>query len=392
MASKGIQSRKTTRKLTAILSADVVGYSRLMGDDEEATIETLTAYRKVLYSFIQHLLRLLRSVGWRRCSRYLAIALLLTWGGLAAGVAQAAAPELTKPVRIGALTTSWGPTPAVVGLRDGLVALGYRENRDFVIGTRFVSGDKSALPFAAKELVQGGVDIIFPIYTSAVVAVQRATRDVPVVFVVEGDPVRAGLVSSFARPGGNITGVTGENTVLAPKRLEVFKKMIPGLSKVLFVYDGGDVSSVAQAEAYREAGGRLGIELVEQAVRTRSQAEAALSTIRMGDVDGIISPLDPLFNIPGLVAEASAKKGMPTMFPDLFMIDHGGLASYAPSDYSLGRQAARIVDKIIRGVKPADIPVEVNNDIEFAVNLKTAKALGLKIPPEVLYQATRIVR
>ena len=322
----------------------------------------------------------------------LATLLLLTWGGLPAGVAQAAAPALPKPVRIGALTTAWGPTPASVGLRDGLVALGYRENVDFVIGTRFVSGDISALPAAAKELVQGGADIIFAPGTNTAVAVQRATRDVPVVFWVAGDPVHAGLVSSYARPGGNITGITGDNTLLAPKRLEFFKKLVPRLKKVLFVYDGGDFSSVAQAEAYRAAGDRLGIELLEQAVRTRSQAEAVLGKIGRDGVDGIVAPLVPLLNIPGLVLEATAQKGIPTMFLGAFMVELGGLASYGPDFASSGRQAARLVDKIMRGVSPAEIPVEVNNDIEFSINLKVAKALGLKIAPEVLYQAHRIIR
>ena len=297
-----------------------------------------------------------------------------------------------RPVIIGALTTSWGPTPAVVGLRDGLVKLGYQEDEHFIIGVRFVSGNLAELPVAAKELVQGGVDILFPAGTSAAVAVQRATRDVPVVFWAAGDPVHAGLVSSYARPGGNMTGVSGGGTLLAPKRLEFFKKLVPRLKKVLFVYDGGDFSSVAQAEAYRAAGGRLGIELLEQAVRTRSQAEAVLGKIGRDGVDGIISPFQPYLNIPGLVVEASAKKGIPTMFQSPFMVELGGLASYGPDLVSSGRQAARLVDKIMRGVNPADIPVEVNNDIEFFINLKVAKALGLKIAPEVLYQAHRIIR
>ena len=316
--------------------------------------------------------------------------LILLAACLLAGVAQAARYE--APVKIGVLTLAWGPTPGTEGLREGLMALGYRDNVDFVIGVRFVSGDISALPVAAKELVRGGVDIVFTVGMSEAVAVQRATRDIPVVFWVEGDPVHAGLVSSYPRPGGNMTGITGVSTLLAPKRLEIFKKLVPRLIKVLFVYDGGDVSSVAQAEAYRAAGGRLGIELVEQAVRTRSQAEAALGKIGRDGVVGIVAPGDVFLNIPGLVLEAAANQKIPTMFLGAFMVELGGLASYGPNYESSGRQAARLVDKIMRGVKPADIPVEVNNDIEFAVNLKVAKALGLKINPQVLYQATKIIR
>ena len=307
-------------------------------------------------------------------------------------VAGGAAPAMAKPFRIGALTASWGPPPAVVGLRDGLVALGYRENRDFVIGTRFTSGDASTLPAAARELVALGVDVIITNENSSALAARRATSSIPIVFTLVDNPVKIGLVRSYARPGGNITGVADDNTLLAPKRLEIFKQLVPRLNKVLFVYDGGDVSSVAQAKAYRAAGGRLGIVLVEQAVRTEAQAKVALAGAGRDGVDGIVAPIDPLLNIPGLVLEATAKKGMPTMFPVQFMVESGGLASYAPNDFSSGRQAARLVDKIMRGVKPADIPVEVNNDIEFAINLKVAKALGLKIDPQVLYRADRIVR
>ena len=314
----------------------------------------------------------------------LVVACLLLAGG--------AAPATATPFRIGALTNSWGSTPSVAGLRDGLVALGRRENQDFVIGNRFTSGDISAMPTAARELLQIGVNVILAVGLNAALAAQGATREVPIVFTLVDDPVRARLVSSFSRPGGNVTGVVDSNTLLAPKRLEVFKKMIPGLSKVLFIYDGGNPDSVGRATAYRGAGKRLGIRLVERAVSTEAQAAAVLTGVVKGDVDGILGPVNPDLNIPGLALKTAQTKGIPTMFAGAFWIEQGALASYAPGYYASGRQAARLVNKIMRGTKPADIPVEVNNDIEFAVNLKIAKALGLKIDPQVLYQADRIVR
>ena len=306
--------------------------------------------------------------------------------------AGAAALKHGEPIRIGALTTSWGPTPEVVGLRDGLVALGYQEDEHFDIGVRFTSGDKPKLSEAARKLVEFGVDVIFAVGTPAAMAAQGATENIPIVFVAVGDPVRSGLVESYARPGGNTTGVADNNTALAPKRLEMFKLLIPRIRKVLFVYDSTEPGTVARAAAYRGAGARLGISLVERVVQTEAEARAVFATVENGQVDGLLAPELLSGNIPGLVVETAVRKGIPSMFGGAFYVDLGGLASYGPGEYSMGQQAARLVKKIMRGVSPAEIPVEVNNDIEFTVNLKTAKALGLKIPPEVLYRATRIVR
>src|SRR5690242_1514560 len=137
--------------------------------------------------------------------------------------------ERNKPIRIGALSDSWGPTPGVVGLRDGLKELGYRENKDFVIGVRFTQGDIAALPQAARELVKQGIDIFFTNNPAPAKAAQRATNKIPIVFYGAGDPIRLGLIKSFAHPGGNVTGVEDLDIELDSKRLEIFKEMIPGL-------------------------------------------------------------------------------------------------------------------------------------------------------------------
>ncbi|MBI3797353.1 MAG: hypothetical protein HY268_10365, partial [Deltaproteobacteria bacterium] len=191
----------------------------------------------------------------------------------------ARAEERNQPVKIGVLTASWGPTPEVVGLRDGLLELGYRENEQFVLGVRFTQGDLTALPGAARELVQYGVDIIVADYGHSARAAQMATSQIPIVFIGESDPVGLGLTQSFARPGGNITGVTGLHLELSPKRLEVFHEIVPGLKRVLYLYGAADDAAVAQARAYREAARRLGIELVEQAVQAQEEAQATLAQI-----------------------------------------------------------------------------------------------------------------
>ena len=328
----------------------------------------------------------------RRCLLPLGFALflLLVSGGLLAGGARAA--ERAGPIRIGALTDSWGPTPGVVGLRDGLQELGYREGEQFVIGVRFTQGDVAALPAAARELVQQGVNLLFATNESAAKAAQMATTEVPIVFTAVGDPQGLGVVQSFARPGGNTTGVTGLTLELVPKRLEVFREIIPGLKRVLFPYNPAEVYAAAEIRVLRDAARRLGIVLVEKAVRTQDEAQATLTQIRKGEVDGILAPRGISLNITGFVLEATSKMGIPTMFNSSWYVERGGLASYNPNEYESGRQAARLVDKILKGANPGGIPVEVNTTIEFAINLKTARGLGLTIAPEVLYRADRVFR
>ena len=179
----------------------------------------------------------------------------------------AGAAEGDGPILIGALNDSWGPTPAEVGLRDGLVALGYREQEQFVIGIRFTRGDTDALPAAARELVEQGVHILFTSQPGAAVAAQRATTRIPIVFTDVGDPLGLRLMQSFAHPGGNITGVTTLGAELAPKRLEVFQALVPGLRRVLLPYNPAHPYATTEIKVYREAARDLGIVLIEKAVQ-----------------------------------------------------------------------------------------------------------------------------
>jgi putative ABC transport system substrate-binding protein len=322
----------------------------------------------------------------------MALVVLLVSGALLSGDARAA--ERAGPIRIGALTESWGTTPPIVGLQDGLLALGYRENEQFVLGVRFTQGDQTALPAAARALVHYGVDLIFADSVPAAKAAQMVTTRIPIVFIqLGGNPVELGLIESFDRPGGNITGISTLDVELGPKRLEVFRELVPGLHRVLFSYDLNDASGVAAARLYRESARRLGMVLVEQAVQTQAEAQAALTQLRKGEVDGILVPNNVSLNIPGFIVESAEQQGIPTMFHGAFWVDQGkGLASYGPDDPGLGRQAARLVDKILKGTKPAEIPVEVISRTGFVINLKVAKTLGLTIAPEVLYRADRLVR
>jgi putative ABC transport system substrate-binding protein len=295
-------------------------------------------------------------------------------------------------IKIGALTESWGPTPAIIGLRDGLQELGYRENEQFVIGVRFTQGNPAELAEAARDLVRRGVDIIVTAEGgNTAKAAQAATNRIPIVFVGGSDPVGIGLVQSLARPGGNITGTADLDIELGPKRMEIFRELIPGLKRMLLPYDATNAYAVAQLPAYRDAARRLGLTLVERPLRTEEEAQAELAKIRKGEVDGIFSPRFLSLNIPGFILDTAQKQRLPTMFHGFFFVERGGLAAYSAADSQLGRQAARLVDKILNGAKPADLPVEQPTTFELVINLKTAKALGLAIPPSVLLRANRVI-
>jgi len=307
-------------------------------------------------------------------------------------IADSRAAERATPIKIGVLTDSWGPTPGVVGLRDGLEKLGHRENKDYVLGIRFTQGDVTALPAAARELVKQGIDVLFTSNPASAKAAQAVTKNIPIVFYGAGDPIGLGLIQSFARPGGNITGITDIDLELDGKRLEVLKEMIPGLKRVMFSYDPSETFSTAQAKNFRDISPHLKITLIEKPVRSQEEAKAIFASLRRSDVHGIVVPRSLSFNIPGFALEAMSQRRIPTMFVTVWYVENGGLASYGSNYHESGRMAARLVDKIIKGEKPAEIPVEVNHHIEFVVNLKAANASGIKIAPEALYKANRIIR
>jgi putative ABC transport system substrate-binding protein len=301
--------------------------------------------------------------------------------------------QRSRPVKIGALTAGWGPSLEVVGLRTGLRELGYREDIDFVIGVRFTQGKAADLPAAARELIRLGVDVLVADGTGdAAKAAQAAAQDrVPIVFIGTADPVARGLVRSLARPGGNITGVASLDGALGPKRLEIFRQIVPRLARVLLPYDAAEPAFDQMLAVYRAAARRLGLILIEKPVRTEDEARVAVAEMRKGLADGIVTPSRLSLNIPGFMLEAAVRHVVPTMFNDVFFVERGGLASYAANHTELGRQAARLVDRIIKGAQPADLPVEQPTKFELVINLKAATALGLAIPPPVLLRADRII-
>ena len=296
-------------------------------------------------------------------------------------------------IKIGGLTESWGPTTAIVGLRDGLQERGYRENKDFVIGVRLTQGSLSELPQAARDLVAHGVDVIVASGEGqAPKAAQMATSRIPIVFLGASDPVAAGLVKSIARPAGNLTGIADPDFELVPKRMEIFRELVPRLRRILLVYDATNAEAIRRLGVHRDAARRLGLTLVERPVQTEEEARAIIGGAQKSEVDGLFDPRLLTLNIPGLLMELALQRAMPTMFYDSFFVDRTGLASYGANSYELGRQAARLVEKILKGAKPADLPVEQPTKFGLVLNLRTAKALGLTIPQSLLLRADRVIQ
>lgn len=310
---------------------------------------------------------------------------LLTAGGPAAG-------QDIAPARIAVLTTSFGLVPHVAGLREGLAALGYREGDDFVLQVRFTEGDQTSVERAVGAAIWSGADLIFAIGARPALAAREMTRRIPIVFAGVADPVGLGLIQTLDRPGANVTGVADREVEVGARRLEIFKDLVPGLRRVLYVHDANDAVSLALAAVYRDTGRRLGVEVLERPVSSEAEVDAVLRQVRRGDVQGIIGPPHSSFNVPGSVLDLAGRRRLPTLGGTTFWAEVGALVSYGASVHDAGRHAAHLVDRVLRGDDPARIPVHVNTRIELSVNEQTARTLGLAIAPDVLDHADRVFR
>jgi len=253
--------------------------------------------------------------------------------------------------------------------------------------------DEKRLPELARELVQAGVDVIVANGTVAAQAARSVTRSVPIVFLISGDPVGSGLVTSLARPGGNVTGPSAMSSDFATKRLELFKQAIPSLSRVgvLSTYD--TTGSLASWNGIEAAAPQARLELRRLTARGEADFEGVFAMVSKEKVDGLLIINDPrLVAARNRLAELALRTRMPTMFEEWRFVEAGGLMAYGPSYPEIFRSAARYVDKILKGAKPGDLPIEQPNKFELVINLKTAKALGLTIPPSVLGRADEVIQ
>jgi putative ABC transport system substrate-binding protein len=289
------------------------------------------------------------------------------------------------------LNDAWGANhPTVDGLKAGLRDLGFNEGRDVVFDVKLTYGDPDRLTAAAAELVRSGADVIFTSTESATLAAKAATDSVPIVFTLVGDPLAAGLVTSLARPTRNLTGVSSRTTELIPKRLEALKALAPRLRRVWMIDSGVGPVSGPPTPKVLEVASRFGIELVPRAVRTRDELAHVLGDLRSGD--GLLVPDTGAMDLSAVLLETSLVHRVPAVFPSELWVSHGGLISYGADYHKQGVQAARLVAKILKGARPGDLPVEEASYVVLAVNLKTAAALRLTAPRQILFRADVIRR
>jgi ABC-type uncharacterized transport system substrate-binding protein len=294
----------------------------------------------------------------------------------------------------GSFTTSQSSTDA---FRRGLTDLGYVEGKDIVIEYRFAEGKEQRLPTLAAELVRLGVDIIVVGGGSASSAAKDVTKTIPIVMATASDPVRSGLVTSLARPGGNITGFTLIGPDLSGKRLEVLKEMIPGLVRVaVLVYRNNPATDLMLKET-ETAAVSLGLQLQTSEVRASREGqdalESAFAAAKKNHSEAINILSSAFFNDRRKeIGNLAVKTRLPTMYPYSSFTEAGGLISYGPNLLDLYRRAAVYVDKILKGAKPANLPVEQPTKFELVINLKAAKQIGLTIPPNVLARADRVIK
>jgi len=313
--------------------------------------------------------------------------------GLLAGPLPAEAQQAAKQYRIGYLAPDSGPSLSSEAFRQGLRDLGWVEGRNIVIEYRWAGERRERLADLATELVQLKVDIILGSTTPGALAAKNATKTIPIVIPVSNDPVGSGLVESLARPGGNVTGFTHFAHEMTQKRLELLKEVAPGITRVATLLNPTHPDSAAELSEVEVTARMLGMQLQVLKVRNPSELERAFAAVIRERADGLIMLSDRLFfKVRGRIAEFAAKHRVPTIHRAKEFTEVGGLMSYGPNTTDMYRRAAILVDKILKGAKPADLPVERPTKFDLVINLKTAKQLGITIPPEILYQATKVIK
>jgi ABC-type uncharacterized transport system substrate-binding protein len=304
--------------------------------------------------------------------------------------AEAQQPKL---YRVGVVTAGGAWYEVIDGLRAGLKQLGFDEEKQFALEIRDTKGDTKAAEEAARNLEHEKVNLIYTTQTSVTLATKRATTDIPIAFCAGADPVEVGLVASFAKPGGRLTGVFYRDTDLTAKRLEILKEIIPKLHRVVTFYNPRSRVANESAGLVRETAGQMGIQFVERHIASAEELQTALKALKVGEVDAYFEVSDAIAVIQTqVIIDTARTKRLPTMFVTPSSVIKGGLASYSVSRYEIGRLSAKYVQRILTGVKPNDLPVEGVDKIDLVINLKTAKDIGLTIPPNVLARADRVIR
>jgi putative ABC transport system substrate-binding protein len=316
-------------------------------------------------------------------------------GGLALLTGCGITPPWQQPLkipRIGflGLTTV---VDVLEAFRDGLRELGYVDGRTIVIEERWAESNEH-FPALAAELVGLPVDLIVTAgLAPSIQAAMGATRTIPIVFAATGDPVGSGFVASLARPGGNVTGSSTLGAQTRGKGLQLLRELVPGLSRVMFLGDTVTAEATGNSRQGREAALVLGVTLLTPTIRRAADLPAAFELAVVEHAEALLVTGAPfLVAERGRIVEFATAARLPSMFQEREFVTAGGLLAYGPNRLALYRRAAVYVDKILKGASPADLPVEQPTEFEFVINLTTAQALGLTIPPSLLQQATEIIQ
>jgi len=326
----------------------------------------------------------------RRRALVIAVAVAVLMAPLAAGAQQAA-----KIPRVGLLVSSFSGIVGAQGLRPWLQELGYAEGRTIVFESRFAAGNDDQLPRLAAELVRSNVNLIVAMGTPAIRAAKEATGTIPIVMVAPGDPVRAGLITSLGRPGGNITGLTTLAPELSGKRLELLKEIVPRLSRFAVLWNPAEPDTRLEWNETQAAARRLGLQLVSLEARTPADLATAFPAARNQRAGALVVLDDRLTSAYSpVIADLARQSRLPAMYARRQSVDRvsKGLMSYGTNTLDLSRRLADYVDRILKGARPADLPVEQPQEFELAINLATADALGLKIPETIRVRASVVVR
>lgn len=319
---------------------------------------------------------------------------LLTTGALLAAPLLARAQRARRIPRIGVLTGAVAEkAPNAETFRQRLRELGYEEGRNIAIEWRWAGGDVSRMPGLAQELVKLEVDLIVANSNGPIRAAQRATKTIPIVMVYPGDPIALGFVASLGRPGGNITGLTSQSPELDGKRLQLLKEAVPNLSRVAILWDSNQPGGQQRIKDMELAAPALGLRLQFVEAKSLGEFEGAFAAMTKENAGAVVYSLSPMqFAHRARIAEHALTNHLPTFCAAREYVEAGCLMGYSPSWNDLWRRAAYYVDRILKGAKPGDLPVEQPTKFELVINFKTAKALRITIPQSVLLRADEVIQ
>jgi putative ABC transport system substrate-binding protein len=329
----------------------------------------------------------------RRAAHFLAVAL----GAIVAGAPPiATAQQPVKVFRIGILSPAEQTSTKIFdAFREGLRDLGYVDGQNIIIEYRLAAGDYSRLPTLASELVRFPVDVIVTDGQKSTLVAHEATRTIPIVGGVGSDPVAAGLVTSFPHPGGNVTGFSPFGAELSAKRLQLLKETIPAISRIAALWNpaGEPAEGLLALRSTEEAARALGVQLRPIEAATPEEIAAGFEAVKASGAEAVvIAPVGMFWNQRARIVALAAKYRMPAVYPEREYVDDGGLLAYGRNVPDLWRRVlAEYVDKILKGAKPADLPIQQPTRFELVVNLKTAGTLGLAIPPAILARADEVI-